>query len=347
MSVTETLIPDYSLPDCNRRVLLTERPEAIPQAGHFAIDEVVPESVPDKHIRVRNVYLSVDPAQRGWAADMNNYSPPVPLGTVMRALGVGVVVESRHPDIAVGDCVYGWLGWQDYAVVSPDQLLYHIGKPRAPLSCYGGILGMNGVTAYLGLTKIGAPKAGETVLVSTAAGAVGSVVGQVARNAGCRTVGLTGSDQKLALCRERFGYDVAINYKSGDLAGRLAAALPEGCNVYFDNVGGTILDTALRNMAVAGRVIQCGTASIASWDPPPTGLRNEREVLTRRLSWQGFVVFDHMADYGLAVEALEKSLLAGELYYEEDIDQGIECAPGAIQALYAGENLGKKLIFIG
>jgi len=345
--VQKLLIPSYSTPERNRQVLLVERPTAIPEARHFAIDEEALKSPAEGEFLVRNIYLSVDPAQRGWAADVNNYSPPVPIGGVMRALAVGVVVESRHPDFVAGDFVYGWLGWQDYAVVGPQQVMSQIKNPAAPLSAYAGVLGLNGVTAYLGLNKLGRPVTGDTVLVSTAAGSVGSVVGQLARHSGCHTIGLTGTDAKVEQCRNHFGYDIGINYKTAPVAEQLAQHAPQGINVFFDNVGGPILDTGLRAMAVAGRVVQCGTASVAAWNPPPQGLRNEREVLTRRLVWSGFVMFDHMADFPAAVQELEAMIVQGKLHYDEDIEQGIEHAPGSISALYAGENAGKKLIYLG
>ena len=345
MSVS--VIPSYDLPSRNRQVLLVERPAGIPEARHFALDEGPVPSPGDGQILVRNIYLSVDPAQRGWVADVANYADPVAIGAVMRALAVGVVVESRHPDFRPGEFIYGWLGWQDYGVIGPAQVMSHIKAPAAPLSAYAGVLGMNGVTAYLGLTKLGRPRAGDTVLVSTAGGAVGSVVGQIARNLGCRTLGLTGSDEKVALCQERFGYDLALNYKSAPVADLLATHLADGADVFFDNVGGAVLDAGLRAMRIGGRVVQCGTASVSAWNPPPQGLRNERAVLTRRLVWSGFVIFDHMADFAGAVAELEGMVTAGTLSYEEDIERGIERAPGAIQSLYAGANVGKKLIHIG
>jgi hypothetical protein len=203
------------------------------------------------------------------------------------------------------------------------------------------------MTAYLALAKLGEPRRGETLLVSTAAGAVGSIVGQLARNLGCATVGLTSTESKVELCRRRFGYDRALSYKRDDLASALAEVCPHGVDVFFDNAGGEILDVSLRLMAVRGRVVQCGTASIATWSPPPHGLRNEREVLTKRLRWSGFVIFDHASQFDEAVEALLRSLDGGHLVYDEDISQGIAHAPGALASLYAGENTGKKLIFIG
>lgn len=346
MTESPTHIPAYRMPDVNRRVLLARRPQGIPQAEDFAFDEApVPVVAPDEFL-VRNIFLSADPAQRGWASAEANYSQPVPLGGPMRALAVGVVVRSRTPSVREGEFLYGWFGWQDYAAATPAAIVQRATFAIA-LSAYASLLGINGLTAYLALTELGRPVAGDTVLVSTAAGAVGSFVGQIARNLGCRPLGLTGEDDKVEACRTRYGYEKAWNYKTSDWAAALSTAAPGGPNVYFDNVGGTILDTALRHMAVASRIVQCGTASIASWNPLPTGPRNEREIMTRRLVWSGFVVFDHVHRFEAANAALVAWHRAGEIVYDEDIADGIEHAPGAIKALYSGENRGKKLIYVG
>jgi NADPH-dependent curcumin reductase CurA len=349
--VSETLpapeLPAWTLPAVNRRVILRVRPHGVPMPEHFAFDATeVPAPGPGEFL-VRNLYLSVDPAQRGWASQESNYSQPVPLGRPMRALAVAVVVTSRHEDFPSGAFLYGWFDWQDYCLCTATRVLRRIAPESAPLSAYAGPLGINGLAAYLALTKHGRPQPGESVLVSTAAGAVGSMVGQLARRFGCRTFGLTGSDEKVRRCVRRYGYDAAFNYKTADLSATLASTLPGGIDIFFDNTGGAILDVALRHMAVGGRVVQCGTAAIANWLPPPTGLRNEREVLTRRLSWNGFVVFDHLEELDAAEHALLGSLSRGELVYDEDIESGIERAPAALAELYAGGNAGKKLIRLG
>lgn len=343
MSPTE--IPAYSLPNRNRRVLLAQRPNGIPQPEDFALDEQSVPEIQDGDYLVRNLFLSVDPAQRGWAAAEANYSSPVPLGGPMRALAVGVATQSRTPEVKEGEFLYGWFGWQDYAAVTPDKIVQRATE-AIPLSAYAGLLGINGLTAYLALTELGRPQPGDTVLVSTAGGAVGSFVGQIARNMGATTIGLTGDDEKVEACRTRYGYDQAYNYKTQDWDTALAA-IDGGINVYFDNVGGPILDRALRRMAVAGRIVQCGTASTPIWSPLPTGPRNEREIMTRRLVWSGFVVFDHVARFAAANAALVGWYKEGRMIYDEDISHGIEHAPGAIKALYAGENRGKKLIYVG
>ncbi len=343
----EPHIPPFSLPASNRRVLLVKRPLAIPKADDFELDEVPVPTPGDGEFLVRNIYLSVDPAQRGWAQSAANYSKPVALGSPMRALAVGQVVDSRNDDVTAGQYVYGWFNWQDYCVARQEHILSRINPELAPLSCHAGLLGINGVTAYLALTSLGRPKAGETVLVSTAAGAVGSVVGQIAHNLGSRVIGLTGSDQKVDLALHRYHYDSAYNYKTSDLDKVLADAAPGGIDVFFDNTGGTILDTALRKMAIGGRVIQCGTAAISNWESAPPGPRNEREILTRRLTWSGFVIFDHIAGWQTAIETLAGWLQKGLLNYDEDISGNIEDAPSAIDDLYSGRNRGKRLIYIG
>jgi NADPH-dependent curcumin reductase len=341
------IIPPHSTPSRNRRVLLVERPTGIPQADHFRLDEAPVEAPAEGEALIRNLYLSVDPAQRGWAADVSNYAAPVPLGTVMRALGVGIVLESRIETLAPDDIVYGWTGWQDVCRLDMAGIITSVRGPDLPVSLFAGILGINGMTAWLALERLGRPAEGETLLVTTAAGAVGSVVGQLGRAEGCRVLGLAGSDDKVGLCVDRFGYDAAFNYRAPDWRDALALRAPEGIDIFFDNVGGGILDSILRRMRVAGRIIQCGTASIPSWEPPPRGPRNEREILSRRLSWNGFVIFDHKPAFAATIARLAALVREGKLAYDEDIESGIEAAPDALRQVYAGENHGKKLIFIG
>ena len=341
--MTQSSLPPYALPPENRRVLLTRRPTGIPQAADFALaGEAVPQPGEGEFL-VRNLYLSVDPAQRGWAADVANYASPVPIGGVMRALAVGVVQASRCESVVEGDVLYGWFGWQLYCVANPDAILLKA-EHEVPVTACLGLLGINGLTAFLALHDIGRPRDGDTLIVSTAGGAVGGFVGQIGKLRGCRTVGLTGSADKVARCRQSYGYDVAINYKDPDWQAQLDSALPEGANIYFDNAGGAILDSVLRRMAVGGRIVQCGTASVASWDPAPQGPRNEREILTRRLQWGGFVIFDHRERFAEAAAQLAQWQRDGAIRYDEDITTGLPSAPGAIASLYAGANRGKRII---
>jgi NADPH-dependent curcumin reductase len=327
----------------NRQIVLSSRPVGIPQPSHFELRSVEVPELADGEFLVQNQYLSVDPAQRGYVNDENNYAPPVPIGAVMRAMAVGRVVKSRSPAVQEGEHYYGWFGWQDYCVATPALILRKLDPAQAPLSTGAGLLGINGLTAYLALHDIGRPKAGETVLVTAAAGAVGSIVGQLARQAGARAVAVVGSDEKGAQCMREYGYAVFVNYRK-PLDAALREACPKGIDVFFDNTGGEIADVVFGQMALFGRVIQCGTMSIASWVPTPVGPRRDREILTRRLRVEGFVIFDHAARYDDTAAKLAAMLKDGTLRYAEDISDDIAGAPQALVDVYSGRNTGKKLI---
>jgi NADPH-dependent curcumin reductase CurA len=240
--------------------------------------------------------------------------------------------------------VCGLFGWQDYALSDGSDVWFKDPHDDLPRSTALGVLGLNGITAYFGLLDAGSPKAGETVVVSTAAGAVGSAVGQIARLKGCRTVGITSSADKIARCREVFGFDAAISYRADDFEGALAAACPDGVDVYFDNTSGAISDAVYRNLAVGARCVICGTAALSSWDPWPEGPRVERHLLVKRARLQGILVFDYAERFGEARAALADWLRAGDLVYREHVLDGLAEAPGAIDRLYSGENQGKLLI---
>jgi NADPH-dependent curcumin reductase len=327
----------------NRQIVLAARPVGIPQPAHFELLTRPVRALEGGEFLVENLVLSVDPAQRGYVNDENNYAPPVAIGEVMRALAVGRVIESRHADYLPGSHLYGWFGWQDFCVGTPAAVLRRVDPAQAPLSAAAGLLGINGLTAYMALHDIGRPQRGETVVVSAAAGAVGSLVGQLAQSAGCRVVAVVGSADKGRRCVEDYGYAAWVDYHQ-PLDAALRAACPQGVDIYFDNVGGPIADTVIRQMNLRGRVIQCGTVSIASWVPPPQGPRNEREILTRRLRVEGFVIFDHAYRYDAVAAELAALHAAGRLHYDEDIECGLERAPQALADLYAGRNAGKKLI---
>ena len=328
----------------NRRVLLKERPAGIPQARHFEFDQAIVQPLQDGEILVRNDWLSVEPAMRGWVSAVRNYSEPVELGAVMRSFAAGTVVASRDPLVQAGAHVTGLFGWQDYAVVRASAIDRIVMESDLPLSTSLGVMGINGVTAHYGLLKIGRPVAGETVVVSTAAGSVGSCVGQIAKLSGCRTVGITGGPQKMQLCRDTFGFDAVVDYKALDFEMRLAEACQGGVDVYFDNTAGVISDTVMALLRPGARVVICGTSSISSWDPAPTGPRVERRLLVNRASMQGFVIFDHADHYPTARQDLAQWLRAGSLHYLEDVLEGLDKAPDAIAGLYRGDNLGKRLI---
>jgi NADPH-dependent curcumin reductase CurA len=330
----------------NRQVRLKSRPAGIPQAEHFEIVNMPVPDLGDNEVLVRNIYLSVEPAMRGWVSDVANYSEPVPIGAVMRAPAVGRVEASRHSDFSAGEFVTGMFGWQDYAAVEAKVIQRKITETDLPISTSLGVLGLNGLTAYFALQEIGQPKTGETVVVSTAAGAVGSCVGQIAKIKGCRTVGITGGPEKARICRDEFRYDTAIDYKADNLDSALAAACPNGVDVYYDNTAGTISDKVLKHLSVGARVVICGTASIANWEPIPEGPRVERHLLVKRARMQGFLIFDYAEHFTEALRELTQWVRQGLIRYREDILEGIEQAPGSVAGLYRGENFGKRLIRI-
>lgn len=333
-------------PQINRQVRLKARPNGIPQAEHFEIVNAPLPDLSNRQFLVRNEFLSVEPAMRGWVSAVANYATPVGIGETMRSFSAGTVVASRHPGYAEGDRVMGMLGWQHFAISDGSNITRKVKETDLPLSLSLGVLGLNGITAYFGLLDVGSPRPGDTVVVSTAAGAVGSAVGQIAKLMGCRTVGLTGGPEKVALCKDAFGYDSAIDYKAGNIAEALAAACPRGVDIYYDNTAGAISDTVMTQLAMGARVVICGTASVASWDPPPNGPRVERHLLVRRARMQGFIIFDYQHRYEEAIARLAAWVREGSLRYREDIIDGLEHCPGAIAELYRGENLGKRLVRI-
>ena len=331
-------------PLINRQVRLRSRPSGIPQAEHFEIVEVSVGTPGPGQVLVRNLWLSVEPAMRGWVNAVGNYAEPVAVGAVMRSFACGRVVASNDPAWPVGVAVTGLFGWQDFALVEGTAIQRRIEDDGLPMSSALGVMGINGVTAHYGLLQLGQPRAGETVVVSTAAGAVGSCVGQIARLQGCRTVGIAGGRVKRALCTERFGFDAAVDYKAVDFEEQLARACSGGVDVYYDNTAGAISDAVMAHLNVGARIVICGTASVANWDPPPRGPRVERHLLTKRARMQGFVIFDHPEYASVARVDLAKWLRDGSLRYIEEVLDGIENAPDAIAGLYRGENLGKRLI---
>jgi NADPH-dependent curcumin reductase len=328
----------------NRQVLLMSRPKGIPESRHFQIVEGALPMPAGNQVLVRNLYLSVEPAMRAWVSAVKNYSEPVPVGGVMRSFAVGRVEASRHPDYREGDLVSGLFGWQDYAAVEAQAIQRKLTDTDVPPSTALGVLGLNGVTAHYGLLEVGRPQPGETVVVSTAAGGVGSCVGQIAKLKGCRTVGIAGGRQKTELCTESFGFDAAVDYKAPDFAQQLAAACKSGVDVYFDNTAGPISDAVHDHLNSGARIVVCGTASVSSWDPPPQGPRVERHLLVKSARMEGFVIFDHPQHEDIALRDLAGWLRSGQLRYLEDVLDGIDQAPGAIAGLYRGDNLGKRLI---
>lgn len=328
----------------NRRVILSSRPKGVPGPEHFSIDEVPVPELADGEFLIRTQFWSVDPAMRGWTNDAPNYLPPVEIGAAMRSFAVGEVVASRHPDYAEGEVVSGLFGWQRYAVSDGTDVDRKVTETDLPPSLALGVLGLNGITAYFGLLDICDPQPVETVVVSTAAGAVGSAVGQIARIRGARTVGITSSADKAALCRDHFGYDDVINYREEDVASAVRALCPDGVDCYFDNTCGSISDAVMANLAVGARITICGTAALTDWVPIPQGPRVNRQLLVARARMQGFLVFDYKPRFGEAVATLADWIRDGNLSYREHILDGADHAPAAIQMLYHGRNDGKLLV---
>jgi NADPH-dependent curcumin reductase len=328
----------------NRQVVLASRPKGVAQAEHFAIRDAPVAAPAEGQIRVRNEFLSVEPAMRGWIADRGNYSAAVEIGSAMRALAVGEIVESRHPDYRPGEIVTGWFGWQETATVDATAVVRRVAETDLPRSLALGVLGINGVSALVGPTAIGEPQPGETVLVSTAAGAVGSAVGKIGKILGCRTVGVAGGPEKVAQCRDLFGYDAAIDYKRGESTKRSRLLAPMGFTSISIIPRARSATRSILTSRFGARVVVCGTASISSWDPWPMGPRIERHLLAKRAQAQGFVIFDHMDRYETSVARLADWVRSGQLRYQEDILEGLESCPDALAGLYRGENKGKRLI---
>ena len=328
----------------DRRVVLSRRPKGVPQAEHFSIEDRKIDGPKAGEVLIKNETWSIDPAMRGWANDAPNYLPPVEIGAPMRSFAVGRVVESQHSDYVAGDVVTGMFNWQTYTVCHGDVIDRKVTELDLPASLALGIFGMNGVTAYLGLLDICDPHAGETVVVSTAAGAVGSVVGQIAKLRGCRTIGITSSAEKAKQCLDQFGYDAVIRYNDEDVDAALARLCPDGVDCYFDNTSGAISDAVMNHLAKGARVTICGTASLTDWNPIPVGPRMHRQILVARARVQGFLILDHQHRYPEAVAKLAEWVRDGRIRYQEHILPGIEHAPAAINMLYTGQNTGKLLV---
>lgn len=331
--------------ETNLQILLAARPEGLPKASDFETVERPVRPPEEGEALVRNVYLSLDPAMRGWMTERKSYVPPVGLGDVMRGLTAGVVEASRHPGFAAGDRVTGVLGWQRYATVKGKELQKI--PPQVPLRLAMGPLGMTGMTAYFGLLDVGRPREGETVLVSGGGGAVGSVVGQIAKIHGCRAVGIAGSDEKCRWMTEDLGFDAAVNYKAAeDLGEELRRACPDGVDVYFDNVGGDILDAALARINRGARVVICGAISQYNVSEEVRGPSNYLALLVQRARMEGFIVFDYAKRYGEAQEAIGRWIGEGRIQAREDVVDGLENAPAALLRLFDGRNVGKLLVRI-
>src|SRR5262245_547252 len=326
----------------NRQILLASRPEGwVTEANFKLVESPVPQPG-DGQFLVRNRWLSLDPYMRGRMDAKKSYAKYVELGEVMVGGTVGEVVESRHPAFKPGDFVNAAFGWQEYAL-SDGTGARKVDPSRAPLSYYLGVLGMPGVTAWMGLLDIAQPKAGETVVVSAASGAVGSVVGQLARIKGCRAVGIAGGPAKCGYVVGELGFDACVDYKAGRLDESLRAAAPKGVDVQFENVGGEVLDTALRLMNAFARITLCGLVSQYNVTEP-YGMRHMRSLLVNRIRLQGFIVSDRMEVWPRALEDLERWVGEGRIKVRETVTHGLEHAPRAFIGMLRGENLGKQLV---
>jgi NADPH-dependent curcumin reductase len=329
----------------NTQCRLAERPADKLTARNWQIVEEPKPAAAEGQFVVQVDYLSIDPAMRTWLNAGRSYVPPVEIGEVMRALGVGHVVESRHPGFAVGDDVSGIFGVQRYAV-SDGTEVNKIDTAVAPAPVYLSALGISGLTAYFGLLDVGRPEAGQTVLVSGAAGSVGSIVGQIARIKGCRAVGIAGGAEKCRWLVEEVGFDAAIDYKSADLRKELKVHAPDGVDVYFDNVGGATLEAALNRLAHGARIVLCG--AVSQYNDTPRGPSNYMQLLVARASMTGFVIFDYAKRYPEGVAQLANWLNSGELQSHEQIERGgVGAFPDTLLKLFRGENTGKLILALG
>jgi NADPH-dependent curcumin reductase CurA len=327
-----------------RQFVLASRPSGWPAAENFALTEVPRPELEDGQVRVRNRFMSVDPYMRGRMNDVKSYVPPFQVGQPLEGGAVGEVIESRSPDLAEGDLVTHMLGWRDEAVLDARQARKVEPLDQQPLSAYLGVLGGTSLTAYVGLLDIAAMKPGEVVFVSGAAGAVGSIAGQVAKLKGAsRVIGSAGSDEKVSWLLQ-IGFDAAFNYKAAPVYEQLRHAAPDGIDVYFDNVGGDHLEAALSVLRRGGRVAMCGAIANYNMTEPPPGPRNLGLVITKRLTLRGFIVFDHNDRNPDMIADVTRWLRDGELAYGETVIDGLENAPGAFLDLLRGGNTGKMIV---
>lgn len=326
----------------NRQVVLASHPSGGVEESDFRLVETEIPEIRDGQFLVRNHYLSVDPYMRRRMDAAKSYARNVEIGEVMVGGTVGEVVESRHPDFQPGDTVLGSFGWQLYGA-GDGKRERKVDTDGVPATAYLGVIGMPGVTAHYGLLEIGEPKEGETVVVSAAAGAVGSAVGQIAKIHGCRVVGIAGGPEKSRYVVEELGFDACVDYKAGRLREELTDATPDGVDVYFENVGGPILDTVLRRLNPFSRIPLCGV--ISQYDTSePYGVRNFGVLLWNRVKLQGFIISDHMEYWPGALADLQRWIRDGSIRYRETIAEGLESAPAAFIGLLEGRNLGKQLV---
>ena len=329
----------------NRQWILKKRP-----VGDISKDdlELIESNIPepkDGEALLQNVYLSLDPTNRIWMSDMDQYMPPVELNEVMRGGVVGKIIKSNHSSLPEGSFVSSFTcGWQDYCLVKPEEVNILPRDLPLPLTAYMSAAGLTGFTAYFGFLSITKPKEGETVVVSTAAGAVGSIVGQLAKMKGCKVIGLTGSDEKCKWLREELCFDGAINYKTGDVLEELKTACPEGIDIYFDNTGGIILDAVLKLIKLNARISVCGLISTYNSKEPAPGPYNYGNILMKRAKVEGCIVSDFAEEFPNALNDLSNWILEGKIKYNVDIQKGLENALVALDRLFTGDNTGKLIL---
>lgn len=334
--------------DRNRRFLLRERPTGRIGPSTFELTEGIVPEPGDGEAVVRVDWISLDPTNRMWINDTPTYLPPVGIGEVMRAAGLGVVVASKNPNLAVGQAVQGLLGWQEYAVVTATDFVMPVDLAEGiSPSAYLGAMGMTGLTAWVGIRDIAKPKQGDTVVVSAAAGAVGSVAGQLAKVSGARVVGIAGGPEKCALLTDRLGFDAAVDHRADDWAAQLTAATPDGIDVDFENVGGDIMDAVFARLNLGSRVALCGLISGYNAADPPPGPRAFGNVLVQRATVQGFIVMDHLGRAPEATREISGLIGDGRLTPLETVVEGFEQLPTAINMLFDGKNVGKLVVKTG
>ncbi len=327
----------------NRQLTLARRPEGLVEADDFTMVET-PRPVPgDGEAVMRTLYLSIDPTVRTWISDARSYFPPVEIGEVVRCPGTGVIVETAIDAYAIGDLVYSLPGWQDYAIVRDDLFTTRLAPGTDPLPALG-VFGNNGITAYIGLVDVGRPVAGDTVVVSAAAGATGSIAGQIAKILGCRVVGIAGRDDKCRWVVDELGFDACVNHRAPDFPAQLKAATPRRIDVYFDNVGGPVLDAVLARLAPHSRVVLCGAIAVYTAEHKPPGPSNYLELITARARMEGFNTFDHWDRFGEITAQLKAWTDTGRLAHREHVVDGLEHAPEALNMLFTGDNLGKLVV---
>jgi NADPH-dependent curcumin reductase len=329
----------------NRRWTLARRPVGDIAAGDLAFETVPVPELPDGHVLVRNIYLSLDPTNRIWMSDMDQYLPPVKIGAVMRGGTIGVVEQSRVPDIPVGAWVSpGLAGWQDYEIVPAGLARLLPTLPGLSPTAFMSALGATGLTAYFGLLDIGKPQPGETLVVSSAAGAVGSLVGQIGKIKGCRVVGIAGGPKKCAWLVDELGFDAAIDYKNEDVAAALDRHCPDGIDINFENVGGPIMDAVMARMNNFSRMALCGMISTYNATGPVPGPAHFERVLMRRIAIRGFIVIDYLDRAGEAIGDLMTWVMEGRIKFKVHVEQGLENAPEAVTRLFTGNHDGKLLV---